>query len=115
MKASRREVGNDDDGTSADGALSALGLSAIEAGWRTLLEQRGEAGDRPTRTFSGRSLRGEVGRAAAALSSRRRLQLAHLPFVKTFDQFDFRFPALHRRAADSRAADAAVRRTKHPM
>jgi len=73
-------------------ALTTLGLKAVEARLDSLLEQA--AKKEPSYTeFLDEVLGCEVD-ARRTRYLRARLQLAHLPFVKTFDQFDFGFPAL---------------------
>ena len=42
-----------------------------------------------------------------------RTRLAHLPFQRTFEQFDFAFPALHRRAAGQGTVQPGLRRRSH--
>jgi DNA replication protein DnaC len=70
-------------------ALTMLGLKAVEARLEGLLEQA--AKKEPTYAeFLDELLSCEVD-ARRARYLRARLQLAHLPFVKTFDQFDFAF------------------------
>jgi DNA replication protein DnaC len=71
------------------GALSSLGLGALDARVETLLEraakQEPSYGD-----FLLEVVTAEVD-ARRQRYLKTRLQLAHLPFVKTFDQFDFTF------------------------
>ena len=69
--------------------LNSLGLKAVEARLEGLLEQ---AAKRETSyaEFLDELLACEVD-ARRSRYLRARLQLAHLPFVKTFDQFDFGF------------------------
>ena len=70
-------------------ALTTLGLKAVEARLDSLLEQA--AKKEPSYTeFLDEVLGCEVD-ARRTRYLRARLQLAHLPFVKTFDQFDFGF------------------------
>jgi DNA replication protein DnaC len=70
-------------------ALTTLGLKAVEARLDSLLEQA--AKKEPTYAeFLDEVLGSEVD-ARRTRYLRARLQLAHLPFVKTFDQFDFGF------------------------
>src|SRR5918911_1089735 len=70
-------------------ALTTLGLKAVEARLDSLLEQA--AKKEPSYTeFLDEVLGSEVD-ARRTRYLRARLQLAHLPFVKTFDQFDFGF------------------------
>ena len=70
-------------------ALTTLGLKAVEARLEGLLEQAAKKepsyGD-----FLDEVLACEVD-ARRSRYLRARLQLAHLPFVKTFEQFDFAF------------------------
>jgi DNA replication protein DnaC len=70
-------------------ALTSLGLKAVEARLESLLEQAAKKepsyGD-----FLDEVLACEV-EARRTRYLRARLQLAHLPFVKTFEQFDFGF------------------------
>ncbi len=69
--------------------LASLGLKAVEARLDNLLE--GAAKDQPSYAdFADQLLSCEVD-ARRTRYLRARLQLAHLPFVKTFDQFDFGF------------------------
>src|SRR5499427_10226337 len=70
-------------------ALSGLGLKAIEARLEGLLEQA--AKKEPTYADFLKDLLGCEVEARRSRYLRARLQLAHLPFVKTFDQFDFSF------------------------
>lgn len=71
------------------GTLNTLGLKAVEARLEGLLEQAAKKepsyGD-----FLDELLNCEVD-ARRSRYLRARLQLAHLPFLKTFDQFDFAF------------------------
>lgn len=70
-------------------ALTNLGLKAVEARLEALLEQA--AKKEPTYAdFLDELLSCEVD-ARRARYLRARLQLAHLPFVKNFEQFDFAF------------------------
>jgi DNA replication protein DnaC len=70
-------------------ALTTLGLKAVEARLDSLLEQA--AKKEPTYAeFLEEVFSCEVD-ARRTRYLRARLQLAHLPFVKTFDQFDFAF------------------------
>lgn len=78
------------------GTLTSLGLAAIEARLETLLERAAKQ----TPSYGDFLL--EVLREEAEARRQRylktRLQLAHLPFVKTFQQFDFGFqPSLDER------------------
>jgi DNA replication protein DnaC len=70
-------------------ALETLGLKAVEARLENLLEQASKKepsyGD-----FLDELLSCEV-EARRTRYMRAKLQLAHLPFVKTFEQFDFNF------------------------
>src|SRR5215472_15143322 len=70
-------------------ALSGLGLKAIEARLENLLEQAAKA--EPSYADFLKDLLGCEVDARRSRYLRARLQLAHLPFVKTFDQFDFGF------------------------
>src|SRR5262244_3411218 len=70
-------------------ALSGLGLKAIEARLENLLEQAAKA--EPSYADFLRDLLGCEVEARRSRYLRARLQLAHLPFVKNFDQFDFSF------------------------
>jgi DNA replication protein DnaC len=71
------------------GALNGLGLKAVEARIESLLEQASK--QQPGYAeFLNELLSCEVD-ARRTRYLRARLQLAHLPFVKTFDQFDFTF------------------------
>ena len=71
------------------GTLNALGLKAVEARLEGLLEQA--AKKEPTYAdFLDELLACEVD-ARRSRYLRARLQLAHLPFLKNFDQFDFGF------------------------
>lgn len=71
------------------GTLQSLGLSAIEAKLEGLLERASK-----TETSYAEFLAEVLGTEADARRQRylkTRLQLAHLPYVKTFEQFDFGF------------------------
>jgi hypothetical protein len=68
-------------------ALSGLGLKAIEARLENLLEQAAKA--EPSYADFLKDLLGCEVEARRSRYLCARLQLAHLPFVKTFDQFDF--------------------------
>ncbi|MBW7897100.1 MAG: IS21-like element helper ATPase IstB [Bryobacterales bacterium] len=70
-------------------ALTTLGLKAVEARLEGLLEQA--AKKEPTYAEFLDELLGCEVDARRTRYLRARLQLAHLPFVKTFDQFDFGF------------------------
>jgi DNA replication protein DnaC len=70
-------------------ALSGLGLKAIEARLENLLEQASKA--EPSYADFLSDLLGCEVEARRSRYLRARLQLAHLPFVKNFDQFDFTF------------------------
>ena len=71
------------------GTLNGLGLKAVEARLEGLLEQA--AKNEPSYAdFLDELLSCEVD-ARRSRYLRARLQLAHLPFLKTFDQFDFTF------------------------
>lgn len=70
-------------------ALTTLGLKAVEARLEGILEQAAKKA--PTYAeFLDETLGCEV-EARRARYLRARLQLAHLPFVKSFEQFDFAF------------------------
>ena len=70
-------------------ALSTLGLGAVEACVETLLERASK--QEPTYAdFLLEVMSAEVD-ARRARYLKTRLQLAHLPYVKTFEQFDFSF------------------------
>jgi DNA replication protein DnaC len=71
------------------GALNGLGLKAIEARLEGLLEQAAKK-DPSYADFLDHLLGCEV-EARRSRYLRARLQLAHLPFLKTFDQFEFGF------------------------
>ena len=71
------------------GALNGLGLKAIEARLEGLLEQAAKK-DPSYADFLDQLLGCEV-EARRSRYLRARLQLAHLPFLKTFDQFEFGF------------------------
>lgn len=70
-------------------ALTTLGLKAVEARLEGLLEQASKK-EPSYAEFLDETLACEVD-ARRTRYLRARLQLAHLPFVKTFDQFDFGF------------------------
>ncbi len=70
-------------------ALSGLGLSSLEGRVEGLLEQAAKK-EPSYAEFLLELLTSEV-EARRARYLRARLQLAHLPFVKTFEQFDFGF------------------------
>src|SRR5262245_32401603 len=70
-------------------ALSGLGLKAIEARLENLLEQASKT--EPSYADFLHDLLGCEVDARRSRYLRARLQLAHLPFVKNFDQFDFSF------------------------
>ncbi len=70
-------------------ALTTLGLKAVEARLDSLLEQAAKK-EPSYAEFLDEVLGSEVD-ARRTRYLRARLQLAHLPFVKTFDQFDFGF------------------------
>src|SRR5260370_18857245 len=77
-------------------ALEALGLKAVEARLENLLEQASKK-EPSYADFLDELLSCEV-EARRTRYLRARLQLAHFPFVKTFEQFDFGFqPALDER------------------
>jgi DNA replication protein DnaC len=69
--------------------LNTLGLKAVEARLENLLEQASKK-EPSYADFLGELLGCEVD-ARRSRYLRARLQLAHLPFLKTFDQFDFGF------------------------
>ncbi len=71
------------------GALNGLGLKAVEARLENLLEQATKK-ESSYADFLNELLSCEV-EARRSRYLRARLQLAHLPFLKTFDQFDFSF------------------------
>jgi DNA replication protein DnaC len=70
-------------------ALNGLGLKAVEARLENLLEQASKK-EPSYADFLAELLTCEV-EARRSRYLRARLQLAHLPFVKNFDQFDFGF------------------------
>jgi DNA replication protein DnaC len=70
-------------------ALQSLGLKAVEARLEALLEQASKS-EPSYADFLDELLGCEVD-ARRSRYLRARLQLAHLPFVKNFDQFDFGF------------------------
>src|ERR1700744_6663818 len=70
-------------------ALDGLGLKAVEARLENLLEQASKK-ETSYADFLDELLSCEVD-ARRSRYLRARLQLANLPFVKTFDQFDFAF------------------------
>lgn len=70
-------------------SLTSLGLKAVEACLENLLEQA--AKNTPGYAEFLDELLGCEVDARRSRYLRARLQLAHLPFVKTFDQFDFGF------------------------
>src|SRR5437763_8030563 len=69
--------------------LNGLGLKAVEARLENLLEQAAKK-EPSYADFLSELLTCEVD-ARRSRYLRARLQLAHLPFVKTFEQFDFSF------------------------
>jgi len=71
------------------GALSGLGLGAVEARVETLLERA--AKQEPSYADFLLDVVSAEMEARRQRYLKTRLQLAHLPFVKTFDQFDFSF------------------------
>src|SRR4029078_1744623 len=71
------------------GTLNTLGLKAIEARLEGLLEQAAKA--EPSYADFLSDLLGCEVDARRSRYMRARLQLAHLPFLKNFDQFDFTF------------------------
>ena len=70
-------------------SLNTLGLKVVEARLEGLLEQASKK-EPSYADFLDETLGCEV-EARRSRYLRARLQLAHLPFVKTFDQFDFSF------------------------
>src|SRR5689334_10527686 len=70
-------------------ALNGLGLKAVEARLENLLEQA--AKNEPSYADFLQDLLGCEVDARRTRYLRARLQLAHLPFVKNFDQFEFAF------------------------
>src|SRR5439155_1620034 len=79
-------------------ALETLGLKAVEARLENLLEQASKK-EPSYADFLDELLNCKV-EARRTRYLRARLQLAHFPFVKTFDQFDFGFqPSLDDRGA----------------
>jgi len=70
-------------------ALETLGLKAVEARLENLLEQASKK-EPSYADFLDELLNCEV-EARRTRYLRARLQLAHFPFVKTFEQFDFGF------------------------
>ncbi len=75
-------------------ALDTLRLKAVEARLESLLEQASKK-EPSYADFLEELLSCEV-EARRGRYLRARLQLAHLPFVKTFEQFDFSFqPGKH--------------------
>src|SRR5437870_9290612 len=70
-------------------ALEALGMKAVEAKLENLLEQASKK-EPSYADFLDELLSCEV-EARRTRYMRAKLQLAHLPFVKTFEQFDFSF------------------------
>jgi DNA replication protein DnaC len=71
------------------GTLNTLGLKAVELRLENLLEQASKK--EPSYADFLEQLLGCEVDARRSRYLRARLQLAHLPFVKTFDQFDFSF------------------------
>src|SRR5919199_3791867 len=71
------------------GTLNTLGLKAVEARLESLLEQAAKK-EPSYADFLDELLGCEVD-ARRSRYLRARLQLAHLPFLKTFEQFDFAF------------------------
>jgi DNA replication protein DnaC len=69
--------------------LNGLGLKAVESRLENLLEQASKT--EPSYADFLRDLLGCEVDARRSRYLRARLQLAHLPFLKTFDQFDFGF------------------------
>jgi DNA replication protein DnaC len=72
-----------------EAAVESLGLTAVQARLPNLLEQATQKAPSYT-DFLLETLTAEV-EARRARYLRARLQLAHLPYIKTFDQFDFSF------------------------
>ena len=70
-------------------ALNGLGLKAVEARLENLLEEASKKAPSYA-DFLSELLKCEVD-ARRSRYLRARLQLAHLPFLKNFDQFDFNF------------------------
>ena len=79
-----------------DGTLESLGLKAVQARLTNLLEQA--AKQEPSYAeFLLDTLKTEAD-ARRSRYLRARLQLAHLPYIKTFEQFDFSFqPSIDKR------------------
>ena len=76
--------------------LTTLGLKAVEARLEALLEQA--AKDEPSYAEFLQQVLGCETDARRTRYLRARLQLAHLPFIKNFEQFDFGFqPSIHER------------------
>ena len=71
------------------GALSALGLGAVDARVETLLERAAKQ-EPAYADFLLDVVSAEI-EARRQRYLKTRLQLAHLPFLKTFEQFDFSF------------------------
>jgi len=69
--------------------LAALNLTAVDARLEALLE--GASKDEPTYADFLLSVMSTEADARRQRYLKTRLQLAHLPYVKTFDQFDFAF------------------------
>ena len=69
--------------------LNGLGLKSVEARLENLLEQAAKT--EPSYADFLRDLLGCEVEARRSRYLRARLQLAHLPFLKNFDQFDFSF------------------------
>jgi DNA replication protein DnaC len=88
MRARRWEVGDDSDRAIADGSQW-TGPKAVEARLEGLLEQASKK-ELSYADFLDELLSCEVD-ARRSRYLRARLQLAHLPFLKNFDQFDFGF------------------------
>ena len=89
-----REVGDDTPIERLQTALESLGLKAMEARLENLLEQASKK-EPSYADFLDELLSCEV-EARRTRYLRARLQLAHFPFVKTFEQFDFGVPTLAR-------------------
>ena len=88
------------------GSLHSLGLKAIEARVESLLEQASKK-ESSYADFLDELLACEVD-ARRIRYLRARLQLAHLPFLKNFDQFEFGFQPSIDETADPRTAHTAL-------
>ena len=71
------------------GTLGSLGLTALEARLETVLEQASK--QEPSYADFLLEVLNTEAEARRQRYLKTRLQLAHLPFVKTFEQFDFSF------------------------